>query len=125
MASFSQSPGPHPGSVIITAEGELDITVRGEFEDWLSRASTGHRQVILDMSAVTFLDTSAMAVLVGQWKKITAAGGILALAGARYRDTKTLWITGLAGRLALYASVAEAATALTAGSPSSGPAAPS
>jgi anti-sigma B factor antagonist len=34
-----------------------------------------------------------------------AAGGTLALAGARYRYTKALWITGLADRLPLYDTV--------------------
>jgi anti-sigma B factor antagonist len=44
-------------------------------------------------------------VIVGHWKKLEAAGGSLALAGARYRYTKTLWITGLADRLSLYDTV--------------------
>jgi hypothetical protein len=41
------------------------------------------------------MDTGSLAVIVGHWKQVTAAGGTLALAGARYRYTKTLWITGL------------------------------
>ena len=38
----------------------------------------------------------------GHWKQAQAAGRTLALAGARYRYTKTLWITGLADKLTLY-----------------------
>jgi len=48
------------------------------------------------------MDTSALAVIVGHWKKLKADGGTLVLAGARYRYTKSLWITGLADRLPLY-----------------------
>jgi hypothetical protein len=58
---------------------------------------------------------------VGHWKKAEAAGGMVALAGARYRYTKTLWITGLADKLTLYDSVddgllAQAEAAREAGS---------
>ena len=48
------------------------------------------------------MDTSCLAVIVGHWKKLAARGGTLALAGARYRYTKTLWITGLADRLPMF-----------------------
>ena len=57
------------------------------------------------------MDTGSLAVIVGHWKQLTAAGGTLVLAGARYRYTKTLWITGLADRLPLYDSVDEAIAA--------------
>jgi hypothetical protein len=40
-----------------------------------------------------------------------AAGGLFFLAGARYRYTKALWITGLADRLPMYDTVAEALAA--------------
>jgi hypothetical protein len=52
-------------------------------------------------------------VIVGHWKRLQAAGGTLVLAGARYRYTKTLWITGLADRLPLFDNV-EAALAAEA-----------
>ena len=58
------------------------------------------------------MDTSSLAVIVGHWKRLAAAGGQLMLAGARYKYTKTLWITGLADRLPMYDSVD---TALAAG----------
>ena len=57
----------------------------------------------------------ALAVIVGHWKKLTARNGILALAGARYRYTKTLWITGLADRLPRYDTLEQAIAAVSAG----------
>jgi anti-anti-sigma regulatory factor len=60
------------------------------------------KRIILDLAEVDFMDTSALAVIVGHWKKLNAEGGTLILAGARYRYTKSLWITGLADRLPLY-----------------------
>jgi anti-sigma B factor antagonist len=114
MAALTTSPGPVPGSVVLAPAGDLDVTSSQEFDFWLTRARLGYHQVVLDLSAVTFLDTSALAVIVRNWKKLTAAGGALILAGPRYENTKTLWITGLAERLPLYETVAAATAALPA-----------
>ena len=57
------------------------------------------------------MDTTALAVIVGHWRRQVASGGELLLAGARYRYTKALWITGLADRLPMYGDVGEALAA--------------
>lgn len=102
---------------MVVVEGDLDIVTSREFDDYLTRARRDHQHLVVDLSAVSFMDTSSLAVIVGHWKKLTADGGTLALAGARYRHTKTLWITGLAHRLPLYDTAAEAAAAVPAGQP--------
>jgi anti-sigma B factor antagonist len=104
------------GTTIVTVGGDLDIVTSPALDDCLSQARAGGTSVILDLSAVDFMDTSALAVIVGHWKKLEAAGGTLALAGARYRYTKTLWITGLADRLSLYDTVDAAVEAASPGS---------
>ena len=83
-------------SMVITIRGDLDIVTSPRLDECLAEAQASHNRIILDLAAVDFLDTSALAVIVGHWKRVEAAGGMLALAGARYRYTKTLWITGLA-----------------------------
>src|SRR5580704_15471392 len=93
--------------MVITVRGDLDIVTSPQLDESLTRAQSSHRHIIVDLADVDFLDTSALAVIVGHWKKAEAAGGMLALAGARYRYTKTLWITGLADRLTLYGTVEE------------------
>jgi anti-anti-sigma factor len=101
------------GFVIVAVGGELDVVTSRQFDEYLTQARSEHNRVILDLSAVDFMDTGSLAVIVGHWKQVTAAGGTLVLAGARYRYTKTLWITGLADRLPLYDSVDEALAAAT------------
>jgi anti-anti-sigma factor len=92
-------------SLVVEIGGELDIVTSRQLDEQLTRGRRQHRRIILDLSAVEFMDTSSLAVIVGHWKRLQAAGGTLVLAGARYRYTKTLWITGLADRLPLYDSV--------------------
>ena len=99
------------GFAVVAVSGELDIVTSRGFDDYLAEVRRDADHVIIDLSAVDFMDTGSLAVIVGHWKQITAAGGTLALAGARYRYTKTLWITGLADRLPLYESVDAAVAA--------------
>jgi anti-sigma B factor antagonist len=96
---------------VVTVAGDLDIVTSPALDECLKTAQVTGSRVVLDLSGVDFMDTSALAVIVGHWKRLEAAGGSLALAGARYRYTKTLWITGLADRLSLYDSVEAALTA--------------
>jgi anti-sigma B factor antagonist len=96
---------------VVAAAGDLDIVTSPRLDSSLAEARRAGGSVILDLSAVDFMDTSCLAVIVGHWKKLAARGGTLALAGARYRYTKTLWITGLADRLPMFDTVAEAVAA--------------
>ncbi|HEY1319216.1 MAG TPA: hypothetical protein VGF32_03170, partial [Streptosporangiaceae bacterium] len=54
------------------------------------------------------------AVIVTHWRRQADEGGQLLLAGARYRYTKALWITGLADRLPMHDTVDEALAAAAA-----------
>jgi anti-anti-sigma factor len=103
------------GFAVVAVSGELDIVTSRRFDEHLAEVRRHDDHIIIDLSAVDFMDTGSLAVIVGHWKQIKAAGGTLALAGARYRYTKTLWITGLADRLPLYESVDAAVAAGRAG----------
>jgi anti-sigma B factor antagonist len=105
----------HGDSVVVSVRGELDVTSSQRFDDCLSDAAGGSDRVILDMSGVDFMDTTALAVIVGHWRRQVADGGAFLLAGARYRYTKALWITGLADRLPMYDTVDEALAASGSG----------
>ena len=111
MAELSFSMESRDASVVASVQGELDVVSSERFDDFLSEAAATSDQVILDLSGVDFMDTTALAVIVGHWRRQVTAGGLFFLAGARYRYTKALWITGLADRLPMYDSVDEALTA--------------
>jgi anti-sigma B factor antagonist len=109
------SSGRRDGFAVVAVSGELDIVTSRQFDERLVEVRRDDMHIIVDLSAVDFMDTGSLAVIVGHWKQVTAAGGTLALAGARYRYTKTLWITGLADRLPMYDSVDAAVAAGAAG----------
>ena len=105
MEELQLSSERHGDSIVVAIRGDLDLVTSRQFDEYLTRARQEHDHVVLDLSAVDFLDTSSLAVIVGHWKAMHAAGGTLALAGARYQYTKSLWITGLADRLPFYDTV--------------------
>jgi anti-sigma B factor antagonist len=104
----------HGVCVVVAVHGELDVTSSQQFDECLSEASTSSDRMVLDLSGVDFMDTSALAVIVGHWRRQVEADGMFLLAGARYRYTKALWITGLADRLPMYDNVDEALAAARA-----------
>ncbi|MBO0824146.1 MAG: STAS domain-containing protein [Actinobacteria bacterium] len=107
MGGASLSTASHGDTLVITISGDLDIVSSPELDDRLTKAGGRHARVILDLTAVTFLDTSALAVIVGHWKTAQAAGRTLALAGANYRYTKALWVTGLADKMTMFDTLAQ------------------
>ena len=112
VAELCFSMEPRGASVVVSVQGELDVTSSQRFDDCLSEAAAASERVILDMSKVDFMDTTALAVIVAHWRRQADEGGAFLLAGARYRYTKALWITGLADRLPMYDTVEEAVAAL-------------
>ncbi len=111
MAQFSQAPG-QPGSVIVTPHGDLDIVAGEALHACLDSAQRDHGYVIIDLSAVPYMDSSALAVIIQHWKKAQAAGGALLLVAPQKRPHRLLSLTGMTERLPIYATVAEATTAL-------------
>jgi anti-anti-sigma factor len=99
------------GSLIVTIVGDFDLVTSAQLDEHLAKTGREASWIILDLAGVDFMDTNALAVIVNHWKKAAAAGGTLALAGARYQYTKALWITGLASKLPMYDTVDEAVEA--------------
>ena len=105
MPEFELSASERDGAVVIRLVGDLDIVTSRQLDDTLADLRASSDRVVLDLSAVDFMDTSSLAVIVGHWKGMAAGGGWLALAGARFQYTRTLWITGLADRIPMYDTV--------------------
>jgi anti-sigma B factor antagonist len=105
MQDFSLASQPRDSAMIIKVSGDLDIVTCAQLDEELKRVRRTFDQIVIDMSAVEFMDTRSLAIIVMHWKAVTEAGGSLSLAGARYQYTKTLWITGLASRIPMFDTV--------------------
>ncbi len=105
VEDFTLSSKARDGAMVISISGDLDIATCGQLDDALTQARRNHDLIVIDMSAVEFMDTRSLAVIVSHWKAVSESGGSLSLAGARYQYTKTLWITGLATRIPMYDSI--------------------
>ncbi len=81
------SPGP-----VVTATGELDLAVKDELREVLSPL-TG--VVTIDLTEVTFVDSSTIGVFVGAHKRLTANGGALRLRNPQDMPRRALEIVGL------------------------------
>jgi anti-anti-sigma factor len=100
---------------VVSVSGNLDLVTHDQFDQYLTKIRRENSHIVIDMSAVTFMDTGCLAVIIGHWKRLLAGSGQLILAGAQYRPAKALWITGLAYRLPLFDSVDEAIAAPAVG----------
>jgi anti-sigma B factor antagonist len=108
LEDFQLSWQAHGDVDVIRAVGDLDVVTSRQLDDALMQARKTFSRIVLDLSGVEFMDTSSLAVIVGHWKSLEESGGSLALAGARYQSTKSLWITGLADRIPLFDTVESA-----------------
>ena len=62
----------HGQVTVVAVRGELDAVTSREFDEYLTTARRHSDRIILTSTAVDFMDTSSLAVIVGHWKKLTA-----------------------------------------------------
>jgi anti-sigma B factor antagonist len=97
---------------VVAVRGEIDVATAPELRNrLLEAAQAGHNTVVVDLSEVSFLDSTALGVLVGSLKRLRAAGGDLPLVVTGRSVTKVLEITGLADVFSVFATVGEAVVA--------------
>jgi anti-sigma B factor antagonist len=101
------------GTVIATVafDGDLDLPVVEEFRAAVSRERLGDAgAVIIDLSAVHFIDSSGIHALVSVWKELGDSGrrGAIVVAG----DSNVERVLGLTGLLEELAPVPDHATAV-------------
>lgn len=97
------------GRAVVVASGEVDVTTAPGLREALGTASQVSARVVLDLTAVTFLDSSGIAVLLETMREGRRGHRTsLCLAGARARVRRVLDITRVDRMLPTYATLAEA-----------------
>ena len=81
---------------VVTAAGELDVNTAPELREQLARLiSGGANNLSIDLSAVSFVDSTALSVLVSALKRLRQADGDLQLASPTPSVRRVFEITGL------------------------------
>lgn len=97
------------GALVLHIDGELDVYTAPQLQSALAEgASEGHRALVLDLTRVGFLDSTALGVLVGGQKKMAAEAVKLSLVIDNPNLVKIFRITGFDDLFDIYSSVAEA-----------------
>jgi anti-anti-sigma factor len=108
LETLELSTADRDGHVIVTVRGELNVLTQQQLDTYLSSVCATGSQVVVDLSELTFLDTSGLGVLLRFWRELNHDGGCLILAGVRYGTARILWTTGLDKRLPLTDSIDQA-----------------
>ena len=95
---------------VLTLEGRLNMVSASQLKGAVSSAlEAGRPRVVVDLSAVTFLDSSGLGALIAGLKATRQAGGDLRMSGANEQVRTVLKLTNLDRVLRPYETV-QAAT---------------
>jgi anti-sigma B factor antagonist len=84
------------GTYVISLTGEVDLYTAPEFkQQLLDVIGEGGKDVVVDFSDTTFIDSTTLGVLVGGVKRLRAQEGRLSLVCSDRNITKIFEITGL------------------------------
>ncbi len=109
-----------PGTSLVTVEGELDLASAPSLKWALTDAiSAGARRIVVDLGPVTFIDSTALGVLVGVHRHLSP-GTRMALAGANAEVLNIFEMTGLDATFEMFATVEHALAAVGGSEAASG-----
>ncbi|HLH47295.1 MAG TPA: STAS domain-containing protein [Acidimicrobiales bacterium] len=97
---------------VLTVKGEVDVYTAPRLREKLVElASQGKHQIVVDLEAVEFLDSTGLGVLVGGLKRLRSNDGDLSLVCTQSRILKVFEITGLTKVFTISGSVDDATAA--------------
>jgi anti-sigma B factor antagonist len=103
-------------SFVVAAGGELDLYTSERLRDKLAEAlESGGRRILVDLTGVSFMDSTALGVLVGAATALRSSGGQMVLVADDPRVTRVIEITGLDQVFCIEASLPEAVRKLVEG----------
>ncbi|MBO2465510.1 STAS domain-containing protein [Actinomadura violacea] len=87
----------HDGWTVVTVAGELDLGTAGRLDEHLSKAigAQGRPRVVVDVTRMTFCDSSGLNVLIRASKRIAAMQGRFVMVRPTERVRNVLRVTGL------------------------------
>ena len=81
---------------VLAVRGEIDLFTAPELKQVLAESiEAGRIRIIVDLTDTTFLDSTALGVLIGAVKRLRSRDGALAIVNVDENISKTFEITGL------------------------------
>ncbi|MFF3485737.1 STAS domain-containing protein [Streptomyces sp. NPDC002701] len=102
----------HEDLVVVTVAGALDFRTIATLRERATDAATGHRHLVLDMSRVTFCDSSGLNTLLRLLRHVRDNGATLTLTGVPAQTKRLLTITGADAVFTIRDNLGEALEAL-------------
>jgi anti-sigma B factor antagonist len=99
------------GANVVHVEGELDVYTCPQLKEILDGFDRGGEQVVLDLSEVQFIDSTALGMLVAAYQRIHGDGGHLRLVADDPFLLKVFHITSFDGLLSIFPTVDDAISA--------------
>lgn len=98
-------------ATVIAVSGELDIHTAPDLTEVLSPAIAAGQPVIVDLTDVTFMDSSGLSVFVTALKRAREAGTTLVLVVSEPRVMRVFSITGIDTLIDIHATLDSALSA--------------
>lgn len=97
-------------TMLVRPRGELDLGVADMFRETLERGLERYavRHMVLNLSGITFIDSSGLGVILGRYKRLAGSGGRISLVGARPHVRRILELSGLLRIMSEYPTEEEA-----------------
>jgi anti-sigma B factor antagonist len=81
---------------VLAVRGEIDLFTAPELKQVLAESiEAGRVRIVVDLTDTTFLDSTALGVLIGAVKRLRSRDGALAIVNIDENISKTFEITGL------------------------------
>ena len=101
------------GTHVVAVRGEIDLFTAPELKAALGEAiEAGRTRIVVDLSETSFLDSTALGVLIGTVKRLRSRDGRLTIVNVDPNIAKTFEITGLDQIFTIRSSREEALAAL-------------
>lgn len=96
---------------VVEVTGEIDVYTAPALREELSRLVDGeHTNLVVDLTQVSFMDSTGLGVLVGALKKVRTLGGDLQLVITQEKILKVFRITALTQVFTIHSTLDEALT---------------
>ena len=88
-------------AVVVIPAGEIDLATVDDVEAEIDAARREARQIVLDLRAVSFIDSAGLRLVIAQSRALAEAGGELAVVRGPREVQRVFDLVGLDGRMTM------------------------